>query len=314
MSLVIISGPSCSGKTTVANVLTSKHNFIELKSHTTRKRRTPQEDDYYYVSKDEFDSLEFVERVEYAGNSYGLSKNELSRVFSCPGQYVVIVEAHGAEQIWEQFKDTIPILRVFLDTPDEQLERRLIERGIDVALRRARWPKDRARKNWYNKVLINLDYQLDKTCSELLQLHKDWLVGKYNQVAACDGGCQNTVGCWAITMMDEVNSNRLVEGGVIQQSTTNNVAEYTALIKLLKRINAYPTNWAAKVTIYTDSNLMFSQIKGDFKVKKEHLKPLWSEAKKLLLDSPFKVILEWVPREHELIKLVDKETKRLLGG
>ncbi len=61
--------------------------------------------------------------------------------------------------------------------------------------------------------------------------------------------------------------------------TTNNVAEYKALIEGLKKAVEIGIE---EIEIYSDSLLVVKQIKGEYKVKKKHLLSLFEEAKKLL--------------------------------
>lgn len=61
--------------------------------------------------------------------------------------------------------------------------------------------------------------------------------------------------------------------------TTNNVAEYKALIRGLQEAKRAG---ATEVEVYTDSELMARQINGAYKVKNEGLVPLYHEAKQLL--------------------------------
>lgn len=61
--------------------------------------------------------------------------------------------------------------------------------------------------------------------------------------------------------------------------TTNNQAEYKALIAALKAAKLLK---AEDVTVLADSELMVKQIKGEYKVKNEGLRPIYAEAKKLL--------------------------------
>jgi ribonuclease HI len=56
---------------------------------------------------------------------------------------------------------------------------------------------------------------------------------------------------------------------------TNNVAEYTALLVALEVAEA---RGAREVEILSDSLLLVEQLRGRFKVKAEHLKPLFAEA------------------------------------
>lgn len=70
-----------------------------------------------------------------------------------------------------------------------------------------------------------------------------------------------------------------IEGWGYIGVATNNVAEYKALIEGLKK--ALSLN-VEEIEIFSDSQLVVKQLKGEYKVKKKHLKPLFAEAKKLL--------------------------------
>lgn len=75
------------------------------------------------------------------------------------------------------------------------------------------------------------------------------------------------------------------KGEVLQEissflgQATNNVAEYTALITALEKAVALN---AREVQVFTDSELVVKQIKGEYRVKNEGLKPLYQKAKKLI--------------------------------
>lgn len=79
----------------------------------------------------------------------------------------------------------------------------------------------------------------------------------------------------------------LSEGGKILKSmgrylgkTTNNVAEYQALIAALKEAK---TIGVSTIKVFADSELMVKQVKGEYKIKSEGLKPLYKEAITLLM-------------------------------
>lgn len=61
-------------------------------------------------------------------------------------------------------------------------------------------------------------------------------------------------------------------------STTNNVAEYTALIYALSEALILK---AKKIKVWTDSELLYKQLKGEYKVKHQNLKPLFNQIKHL---------------------------------
>ncbi len=85
---------------------------------------------------------------------------------------------------------------------------------------------------------------------------------------------------------------------------TNNEAEYLALLEALSIISE---RWATSsgtipaeagsVEIRSDSELVVNQIKGSYKVKEPHLKPLWEKARRMMADLKT-VRLKWVPRER----------------
>jgi ribonuclease HI len=58
--------------------------------------------------------------------------------------------------------------------------------------------------------------------------------------------------------------------------TTNNIAEYTALIKALQRAQQLG---GRRLIVHSDSELMIKQMLGLYKVKHEGLRPLYKEAK-----------------------------------
>lgn len=72
---------------------------------------------------------------------------------------------------------------------------------------------------------------------------------------------------------------RDIEGYGYLGQTTNNVAEYYGLIKGLERALQ---EGITELSIYADSQLVVRQIKGEYKVKAPHLKPLFNKACELL--------------------------------
>lgn len=75
-------------------------------------------------------------------------------------------------------------------------------------------------------------------------------------------------------------------------NTTNNVAEYKALIAGLKLAQGKSEN----IRVFLDSQLIVRQLTGEYRVKEPHLKPLSAEVK--LLSEKFKSIsYTHVPRE-----------------
>ena len=77
-------------------------------------------------------------------------------------------------------------------------------------------------------------------------------------------------------------------------ATTNNVAEYRALLLALERAEEAG---ADDVDIRSDSRLLVEQLRGNFKIRAEHLKPLLAEA--VLRAKRFrKFAITHIPREN----------------
>lgn len=91
--------------------------------------------------------------------------------------------------------------------------------------------------------------------------------------------------------------------------TTNNVAEYSALLLALKE--ALKDSYE-ELTVYSDSLLLISQIKGEYKVKSPNLKILNEEV--LTIVPKFeKLTFNHVSRENKFIKLADYLNTIILG-
>ncbi len=87
---------------------------------------------------------------------------------------------------------------------------------------------------------------------------------------------------------------------------TNNIAEYTSLIMALELALELG---AGEAEVYMDSELVVRQMKGQYKVKNEGLKPLYKRAHKL--SGKFsKFSISHVPREEN--KEADRLSKKAL--
>src|SRR5215472_16112196 len=94
--------------------------------------------------------------------------------------------------------------------------------------------------------------------------------------ASIDGAARNNPGPAGAGVYVEPEGDRPAEE-IFEPlgSTTNNVAEYRALLLALTRAEELG---ADEVEIRSDSRLMVEQVNGKFRVKAEHLKPLMAEA------------------------------------
>jgi len=132
-------------------------------------------------------------------------------------------------------------------------------------------------------------------------------------IVACDGASRGNPGPAGIGV--EITNERGEVLGEIAEGigeTTNNVAEYTAVIEGLARAAELG---ARTVTLRSDSLLLISQLTGRYRVKAAHLQPLHRRARSIAAGFD-RVSFEHVPREEnvEADRLANEGVDRWLAG
>jgi ribonuclease HI len=97
-----------------------------------------------------------------------------------------------------------------------------------------------------------------------------------------------------IVLKDELGNVIGSHFGYIGQ-TTNNIAEYTALVTCLKLARKTKCE---RLVVHSDSELMVRQLNGQYKVKDEGLKKHFMHIQEILATSPFQFTIKHVPREE----------------
>lgn len=126
--------------------------------------------------------------------------------------------------------------------------------------------------------------------------------------AFIDGGARGNPGPAAIGVVLEYDGSKKKYGERIGE-TTNNVAEYTALIFALKKIKQLFGKKKAKeleVEIKSDSELLVRQMNAEYKVEELSLRDLFVDVWNLRLDFK-KITFTHVPREK------NKEADRMVN-
>lgn len=100
---------------------------------------------------------------------------------------------------------------------------------------------------------------------------------------ACDGGSRGNPGPAAVgAVVRDIGVEPAVVLATVSEcigETTNNVAEYTALIRGLEVAAEFG---ATRVRVQADSELLIRQLQGRYRVKNEGLRPLFVEVQALL--------------------------------
>jgi len=105
---------------------------------------------------------------------------------------------------------------------------------------------------------------------------------KYEIIAHIDGGSRGNPGPAAagFTLADSAGTQLQAKAFFLGQAT-NNVAEYTSLVKALE---AAKQIGAEQLTVFSDSELLVRQINGQYKVKSELIRPFFRQAVSLLAE------------------------------
>ena len=175
--LVVLSGPSAVGKSTVLAHLRAQHPEVWLSVSATTRRPRPGEIDgrhYRFVDQDGFDKLiangELLEWAEFAGNRYGTPRQPVLDKLASGTATLLEIDVQGARQVREAMPDA---LLVFLAPPSwEELVRRLIGRNTEppeVQERRLTAAREElAAEAEFNITLVNTS--VEDVARELLTL------------------------------------------------------------------------------------------------------------------------------------------------
>lgn len=178
--LVVISGPSGVGKTTITRAVErSIPGAVFSVSATTRARTSADVDgvDYTFLTEDEFlrreKAGEFLETAVYAGNRYGTLRAPVEANLRRGRLMILEIDVQGAKSVKAQMPEAFA---VFILPPDEEtLLARLRSRKREeeaIIQRRFRLAKEEIaearRCGAYDAFIVN--DELDKAIAEALRL------------------------------------------------------------------------------------------------------------------------------------------------
>ena len=174
--LLVVSGPSGVGKSTITNQLRVDDRFWISVSVTTRRIRTGETNgvDYNFVSDAEFTKMieqnEFLEWADFAGAKYGTPRKAVEEAIALGKNVILEIELNGARQVRKNSKDAVLI---FIEPPSwEELTSRLINRGTEsehsTQARLERAKEELSAAVEFDHIVIN--HQVEQSVAELVSL------------------------------------------------------------------------------------------------------------------------------------------------
>lgn len=176
--MLILVGPSASGKTQIVQILREKYGLSKMVTYTTRQMRPGETEgvDYFFLTKEVFEKRIsegfFIEYVMYNGNYYGTSLSQVS------SDKVVILEPNGLKHYLEKLPNDVKV--AFLRCSREIVRIRMQGRGDAVDVIEKRLLLD---EQVFNKDVMKLaDWVIDTSASnvyanaeEIYQLYKGFI-------------------------------------------------------------------------------------------------------------------------------------------
>jgi guanylate kinase len=133
--ILVVSGPSGVGKSTICEALVACDATVRLVTSTTRPRRQGEQDgvDYHFVDRQEFlrrvAAGAFIEHAEVFGQLYGSPKGPADAALREGRCLLLNIDIQGAESLR---RSGYPVVTLFILPPSlEELEKRLRARATD---------------------------------------------------------------------------------------------------------------------------------------------------------------------------------------
>lgn len=122
--IVLIVGESGSGKSTICDELTKSYGLKQVKSYTTRPRRSANEDGHTFVNNEEFDKLENICAFTlFNGNRYCATSEQVDNAD------LYIIDPKGVEYFMNHYNGKKIPMVIYIDVDKKTRRERMRKRG-----------------------------------------------------------------------------------------------------------------------------------------------------------------------------------------
>jgi guanylate kinase len=178
--VVIISGPSGVGKSTICKKTAERLNNIYLSVSVTTKGKSESEvngRDYRFISKEEFqeqiDNGLLLEYAEVFDNMYGTPKDKVDEAVGAGKVALLEIDVQGAKQVKQIYKDAVMIF--ILPPTQKDLAKRMNRRGREdtkTAEERLNGASTEVAAAWQYYEYMVINDKLEQAVDEVIQIIK----------------------------------------------------------------------------------------------------------------------------------------------